>query len=89
VGDTIGQRELRNDSGAIMRRVEQGESFTITRGGRPVADLVPHARPESPQRTLGDLQADFRGLPAVDEARWRSEREQIDELLGDDDPLTG
>lgn len=39
---TIGQRELRNDSGAIMRRVEQGESFTVTRNGIPVADLVPH-----------------------------------------------
>lgn len=25
-----------------MRRVEQGESFTVTRNGTPVADLVPH-----------------------------------------------
>ncbi len=39
---TISQRELRNDSGVIMRRVEQGESFTVTRNGTPVADLVPH-----------------------------------------------
>lgn len=39
---TISQRELRNDSGVIMRRVEQGESFTVTRNGAPVADLVPH-----------------------------------------------
>jgi prevent-host-death family protein len=39
---TISQRELRNDSGMIMRRVEQGESFTVTRNGTPVADLVPH-----------------------------------------------
>jgi prevent-host-death family protein len=39
---TISQRELRNDSGTIMRRVEQGESFTVTRNGTPVADLVPH-----------------------------------------------
>lgn len=39
---TISQRELRNDSGAIMRRVEEGESFTVTRNGTPVADLVPH-----------------------------------------------
>lgn len=43
MGDVIGQRELRNDSGAIMRRVERGESFTVTRNGTPVADLVPHA----------------------------------------------
>ena len=39
---TISQRELRNDSGSIMRRVELGESFTVTRNGSPVADLVPH-----------------------------------------------
>ncbi|MGH8859959.1 MAG: type II toxin-antitoxin system Phd/YefM family antitoxin [Jatrophihabitantaceae bacterium] len=39
---TISQRELRNDSGMIMRRVEQGESFTVTRNGTPIADLVPH-----------------------------------------------
>ncbi len=39
---TISQRELRNDSGAIMRRVDQGESFTVTRNGTPVADLTPH-----------------------------------------------
>jgi prevent-host-death family protein len=40
---TISQRELRNDSGAIMRRVAEGEVFTVTRNGTPVADLVPHA----------------------------------------------
>lgn len=39
---TISQRELRNDSGEIMRRVERGESFTVTRNGTPVADLTPH-----------------------------------------------
>lgn len=38
----ISHRELRNDNGAIMRRVEQGESFVITRNG--VADR-PAGRP--------------------------------------------
>jgi prevent-host-death family protein len=86
VGDTIGQRDLRNDSGTIMRRVEQGESFVVTRNGRPVADLVPHARaPEAPARTLRELQEIFRALPAVDPVRWRADREHADEVLGDDD----
>jgi prevent-host-death family protein len=90
VGDAIGQRELRNDSGAIMRRVEQGESFTVTRNGRPVADLVPHARAhDEARRTLGELQNLFRGLPPVDAARWRADRDVADELLGDDDPVSG
>lgn len=39
---TISQRELRNDSGEVLRRVEAGESFTVTRRGVPVAVLVPH-----------------------------------------------
>jgi prevent-host-death family protein len=90
MGDTIGQRELRNDSGAIMRRVEQGESFTVTRNGKPVADLVPHARAhDEPRRTVGELQNLFRELPTVDSRRWRAERENADEVFGDDDPVTG
>lgn len=37
----IPQRELRNDIGSVLRRVEDGESFTITVNGRPVAELGP------------------------------------------------
>ena len=37
----ISQRELRNDNASIMREVEQGESFTVTRNGVPVARLIP------------------------------------------------
>jgi prevent-host-death family protein len=40
----ISQRELRNDSGAIMRGVERGESFTITRNGSPIGRLIPLRR---------------------------------------------
>ncbi|MFM9112816.1 MAG: type II toxin-antitoxin system Phd/YefM family antitoxin, partial [Actinomycetota bacterium] len=35
----ISQREFRNDSGAIMKRVEEGESFVITSNGRTIAEL--------------------------------------------------
>lgn len=38
---TVNQRELRNDSAQVMRAVEQGESFTVTRRGVPVAWLSP------------------------------------------------
>ncbi|MDY7086005.1 MAG: type II toxin-antitoxin system prevent-host-death family antitoxin [Actinomycetota bacterium] len=40
----ITQRELRNDSGAIMRGVERGESYTITRNGTPIGRLIPLRR---------------------------------------------
>ncbi|WP_156759153.1 type II toxin-antitoxin system Phd/YefM family antitoxin [Microbacterium karelineae] len=40
---TISQRELRNDSAAVMRAVEAGESFTVARRGKPIAQLSPLA----------------------------------------------
>jgi len=40
---TIPQRELRNNVSDILRRAEQGERFTITVAGRPVAELGPAA----------------------------------------------
>lgn len=38
---TISQRELRNDNAEVIRGVERGESYTVTRHGVPVAHLVP------------------------------------------------
>ncbi len=38
---TIPQKQLRNEIGAILRRAEAGEEFTITVSGRPVATLGP------------------------------------------------
>ncbi|MGH3977924.1 MAG: type II toxin-antitoxin system Phd/YefM family antitoxin [Pseudonocardiaceae bacterium] len=37
-------RELRNDTSGVLRRVEDGEHFTVTVSGRPVARLVPLPR---------------------------------------------
>ena len=34
-------RELRNDLGRVLRRVQAGERMRVTLRGRPVADLVP------------------------------------------------
>jgi prevent-host-death family protein len=38
---TISQRELRNDNAHVIRGVERGETFTVTRRGVPVARLIP------------------------------------------------
>ncbi|WP_363093375.1 type II toxin-antitoxin system prevent-host-death family antitoxin [Pseudonocardia sp. 73-21] len=51
------QRELRSDNAEIMRRVEAGESFVVTRIGEPVADVTPHAATGKRRMTLGELQA--------------------------------
>lgn len=42
--DAIPQKELRNQSGEVLRRVEAGESLLVTVAGRPVAQLSPAAR---------------------------------------------
>jgi len=37
----VTQRELRNESGKIMRALDQGESFVVTRNGVPIGELIP------------------------------------------------
>ena len=37
----INQRELRNESGEIMRALDRGEVFVISRNGVPVGELTP------------------------------------------------
>jgi antitoxin (DNA-binding transcriptional repressor) of toxin-antitoxin stability system len=37
----ISQRELRNESGRIMRALDRGRSFVVTRNGVPVGELIP------------------------------------------------
>ena len=40
----ITQRELRNDSGKIMRGLDEGDTFIVTRNGVPVGELTPLRR---------------------------------------------
>ena len=83
----LSQRELRNDSGAIMRRVQQGERFTVTRNGVPVADLVPHADfgADRPPRfvPVAEIAAGTSELPSWDSARFASELEELDNAVDD------
>jgi prevent-host-death family protein len=38
----IDLQELLDNLDEILDRVEAGETFVITRDGKPIADLVPH-----------------------------------------------
>ena len=67
---TIPQRELRNQAGMVLRRAEQGERFTITVDGRPVAELGPLPGAQEPA-TLADLAALIEGMPV--DAGWTDE----------------
>ena len=68
---TITQRELRNESGRIMRALDRGKSFVITRNGVPVGELIPLRR-----RMFVAAEAAvaaFAGAPRVDIARLRKD----------------
>ncbi len=78
---SISQRELRNDNAEIIRAVEAGESFTVTRRGVPVARLTPvpdadlrRVRPATPT-------CDVTALPRVTSSRPMTEH--LDDLRGD------
>ncbi|MEU5552305.1 type II toxin-antitoxin system prevent-host-death family antitoxin [Micromonospora sp. NPDC047793] len=61
----ITQRELRNDPGAIMRGVERGDSYVITRNGK----LIPLRRRTFVPRA--EVMAAFATAPPLDAERFR------------------
>ena len=67
----ITQRELRNDSGDIMRRLDDGETFVVTRNGVPVGELLPLRRHRFVAAETAV--AMFRTAPVVDYERFRAD----------------
>jgi len=71
-------RDLRNDTAGVLRRVERGESVTITVRGREVAQLVPlpaGRRRWLPRRELIARLATAQADPAL--------RDDLDKLAAD------
>ena len=68
-------RELRNHGGDVVDRVAAGECLTVTRSGRPVAELRPLPRPGLDAATLLDR---WKHLPIVDPDSFRRD---VDEVL--------
>lgn len=67
----ISQRELRNESGRIMRELDSGETFIVTRNGVPVGELTPGRR--RPFVAAAAVTALFHGAPRVDYASFRAD----------------
>src|SRR3989475_12807764 len=65
----ITQRELRNESGEIMRELDRGESFVVTRNGVAVGELRPLRR-RSFVSAMVATEA-FSAAAAVDARRFR------------------
>jgi antitoxin (DNA-binding transcriptional repressor) of toxin-antitoxin stability system len=71
----ITQRELRNDSGRIMRALDQGKAFIVTRNGVPVGELIPLR-----QRMFVPAEsalAAFAGAPRVARRRFRKDTDAL------------
>jgi antitoxin (DNA-binding transcriptional repressor) of toxin-antitoxin stability system len=76
----ITQRELRNGSGDIMRALDRGEAFIVTRNGVPVGEL-------QPLRARRFIAAEaaiaaFAGAPAIEFEQFRDD---VDAMI-DQDP---
>ncbi len=61
-------RELRNRGGEVIDRVAAGERVTVTRDGRPVAELRPLSQPAVSARVL---KRRWSRLPALDPDSFR------------------
>ena len=76
----LSQRELRNQSGEIMRALDRGEDFIITRNGVPVGELRPIGRRQFVSRDV--VKEAFKGVGYIDPKQFR---EDIDAYV-DQDP---
>lgn len=67
----ITQRELRNNSGEVMRALDAGESFLVTRNGVAVGELNPARRRRFVSRDTA--LAAFSHAAPLDAARFRAD----------------
>lgn len=80
---SITQRELRNESAAIMDAVEAGETMIVTRNGVPVAEISPVKKRRRFVSTQ-ELREAFAVSPDPDYNQMRAD---IDEFFGTEDRL--
>ena len=71
---SVSIRDLRNHGGDVVDRVERGETVTVTRSGRPVAELRPVPKAGL---TAGELLARCRRLPDVDPVALRRDIDAV------------
>jgi prevent-host-death family protein len=71
----IGLRELRQNASDIVRRVEAGDTVTVTVSGRPAARIIPV------DKHAWRRWADIAGLFTTDRAAegWTTDRDHLDD----------
>lgn len=78
----ISQRELRNDSAAVLREVQSGRALIVTRNGVPVAELRPVAAGRFVTRAA--IAAAIPAAPSVDGAAFRADLDAVVDQAVDD-----
>jgi len=78
-GGEITQRELRNASGQVMRALDAGASFIVTRNGVPVGELKPFQARGFVSKAAVRLA--FQNAPPVNFRRFRAD---LDSLVDQD-----
>ncbi len=67
-------RELRNHGGEVIDRVAAGERLTVTRNGKPVAELRPLSRQPL---SAAELVRRWRRLEPADPVEWRRDLDAV------------
>jgi prevent-host-death family protein len=72
---TITQRELRNESGRILREVEAGRTVIVSRNGTPVGELRPIRRRRFvPRAVIADAATK---AVRIDARRFRADLDEV------------
>lgn len=79
--ETLSQRELRNESGRVLRAVSEGQSFILTNSGVPVGRIVPLETP-APALTIARPARRQGGWAALRIER-KATRQSLTQILDD------
>jgi antitoxin (DNA-binding transcriptional repressor) of toxin-antitoxin stability system len=75
MAEEITQRQLRNDSGEVMRGLDRGRTFVVTRNGVPVGELTPMRRHRFV--TTDAVMAIFKHAPSIEFEQWRVDLDKV------------
>jgi prevent-host-death family protein len=70
----VSLRELRNHAGAVLDSVMRGRTVTVTRKGKPVAELRPIADEGTPATRLAQC---WQTIPVVDLDALRADHDEV------------
>lgn len=81
VTEQISKRDLRYDMGRIMRGLDEGRTYVVTRRSEPIGELRPmRLRRFADARTVTEI---FRGAPVIDRDRFRNDLDAIIDQAAD------